>query len=492
MYEPKTQASRLEPTLFELSRAGRRGYTIPPSDVLSATHLLPENLVRTEPLQIPELTEPIVVRHFTRLSQLNICIDSQFYPLGSCTMKYNPKINDEAAADPGFVNLHPLQRATDCQGALELMVSLQEMLCQFAGMDAFTLSPLAGAQGEFTGLLLIRAYLQKTGQTQRDTILVPDSAHGTNPASAALAGFHTVQIPSNERGRVDIAKLKEALNDRVAGLMMTNPNTVGLFEEDILEIAQLVHQAGGQLYYDGANLNAIAGVARPGDMGFDVVHINIHKTFSTPHGGGGPGGGPVGVKAHLEPFLPVPRIVGATDGEGGYRMDFDRPDSIGALSAFWGNFGILVRAYVYIRQHGLEGIRGNSHYAVLNANYLKALIQEHFPAAYAGVCMHEFVLNIKEADAGKQRAIGLAKRLLDYGVHAPTVYFPLIVHEAFMIEPTETETPETLRTFAGILEKVREECLNSPELIDEAPWTTPVRKLDEVTAARSPVLVERM
>lgn len=492
MLDPRPETSRLEPTLFELSREGRRGYRIPASDVPSATHLLPISLLRTEQPQLPELTEPMVVRHFTRLSQLNICIDSQFYPLGSCTMKYNPKINDEAASNPGFVNLHPLQQDKDCQGALELMHSLQEMLCQFAGMDAFTLSPLAGAQGEFVGLLLIRAYLEKTGQAQRDTILVPDSAHGTNPASATLAGFRTIQIPSNEHGRVDISKLKEALNERVAGLMMTNPSTLGLFEAEILEIAEVVHQAGGQLYYDGANLNAIAGVARPGDMGFDVVHINLHKTFSTPHGGGGPGGGPVGVKAHLEPFLPAPRVTRSGNGDCRYSMDFDCPDSVGGVSSFWGNFGVLVRAYTYIRHHGLDGIRNNSRYAVLNANYLKALIQQHFPAAYEGVCMHEFVLNMKEADVGKQRAMGLAKRLLDYGVHAPTVYFPLVVPEAFMIEPTETETPETLQIFARILEKVREECLSTPELIEDAPWTTPVRKLDEVTAARNPVLVERM
>jgi glycine dehydrogenase subunit 2 len=491
---------RLEPSLFSLSRKGRRGYLIPASDVPRASGVkgIPDSHLRQAPPALPSVTEPQVARHFTRLSQLNISIDTHFYPLGSCTMKYNPKINDEAASHPGFASLHPLSDAEDCQGALMLMYGLQEWLCRFAGMDGFSLAPLAGAQGEFAGLLVIREYLRKKGQGGRNIILVPDSAHGTNPASATLAGFQTIQIPSNDQGRVDLARLKEALNDRVAALMMTNPSTLGLFESEIMEIGKLVHQAGGQLYYDGANLNAIAGVARPGDMGFDVVHINLHKTFSTPHGGGGPGGGPVGVKSHLVSFLPSPRVVridsrangGQGSGDPRFELAFDEADSVGALSAFWGNFGILVRAYIYIRHHGLEGIRNNSRLAVLNANYLKALIQRYFPAAYPGVCMHEFVLNLKEADIGKQRAMGVAKRLLDYGVHAPTVYFPLVVPEAFMIEPTESETPETLRHFADILHRVREECLSSPDLVEGAPWTTPVRKLDEVGAARNPVLVE--
>lgn len=490
---PDPRSTRLEATLFNLSKPGCHGYVIPASDIPagSVKTRLPEIYKRGHALPLPELTEPMVVRHYTRLSQLNLSIDSHFYPLGSCTMKYNPKINDEAAGHSGFTELHPMQDVEDCQGALEVIHALQEMLCQFAGMDAFSLAPLAGAQGEFAGLLVIRAYLNSIGQGHRDTILVPDSAHGTNPASATLAGFRTVQIPSNSQGRVDTERLKEALNDRVAGLMMTNPSTLGLFEYDILEIADMVHQAGGQLYYDGANLNAIAGITRPGDMGFDVVHINLHKTFSTPHGGGGPGGGPVGVKAHLEQFLPSPCVTRTGKGEKPYRFQFDGPDSIGALSCFWGNFGVLIRAYVYILHHGLDGIRNNSRYAVLNANYLKALIRDHYPAAFEGICMHEFVLNLKEADVGRQRAMEVAKRLLDYGVHAPTVYFPLVVPEAFMIEPTETETPETLRAFAAILEKVREECLSTPELVEEAPWTTPVRRLDEVTAARNPVLVEK-
>jgi len=406
-------------------------------------------------------------------------------------MKYNPKINEDLARHPGMANLHPLQDDEDCQGALGLMFNLQEQLCQFAGMDAFSLGSLAGAQGEFVGLLLIRAFLHSQGLADRDTILVPDSAHGTNPASATLAGFRTIQIPSNHRGRVDLAKLKEALNDRVAGFMMTNPNTLGLFESDILEIADEVHQAGGQLYYDGANLNAIAGIARPGDMGFDVVHINLHKTFSTPHGGGGPGGGPVGVKSHLKPFLPTP-VVKKTETDPTYQLRFDIPDSIGSVSAFWGNFGVLVRAYAYLRHHGLAGIRRNSELAVLNANYLKSLLQSEFPPAFEGVCMHEFVLNLKKADIGEQRAMGVAKRLLDHGVHAPTVYFPLVVPEAAMVEPPETETPETLRQFAAILAKVRKECIEQPELIEGAPWETPVRKLDEVKAARQPVLVEEI
>lgn len=492
MHPVSPTSTRLEPTLFELSRPGRPGYRLPASEIPAhvGEGAIPASQRRAAGPDLPCLAEPQVVRHFTRLSQLNLCIDSQFYPLGSCTMKYNPKINDELASLPGFADLHPMVDTEDCQGALALIHGLQEDLCAYAGMDGFSLAPLAGAQGEFAGLLVIREHLRRKGEIGRDTILVPDSAHGTNPASATLAGFNTVQVPSNERGRVDLGKLKEALNDRVAGLMMTNPSTLGLFESEILEIADLVHQAGGQLYYDGANLNAIAGIARPGDMGFDVVHINLHKTFSTPHGGGGPGGGPVGVKKHLIPHLPSPRVERVeTEAGARYEFRFDIDTSIGALSCFWGNFGILVRAYTYIRHHGAEGIRENSRYAVLNANYLKALIAKHFPPAYSGVCMHEFVLNLKEADIGGQRAIGVAKRLLDYGVHAPTVYFPLVVPEAFMVEPTETETPETLEMFAEVLEKVREECLNQPELIDGAPWTTPVRRLDEVTAARNPVLV---
>ena len=494
--DPKARA--LEPTLFEQSRQGRRGYALPLSRLPEGKwgESLPPELARKIPPSLPGLSEPQVARHFTRLSQLNFCIDTGFYPLGSCTMKYNPKINEDAARHPAMANLHPLQDAEDCQGGLEVMGELQDQLCRFAGMDAFSLASLAGAQGEFVGLLLIRAYLKAKGEGGRDTILVPDSAHGTNPASATLAGYKTVQIPSNARGRVDVARLKEALSDRVAGLMMTNPNTLGLFETDILEIADLVHRAGGQLYYDGANLNAIAGIARPGDMGFDVVHINLHKTFSTPHGGGGPGGGPVGVKSHLVPYLPTPRVVRREATSEGtpvatYELDFDALDSIGCVSAFWGNFGILLRAYVYLRHHGLEGIRRNSALSVLNANYLKALLEEKFPPAYPGPCMHEFVLNLKKANLGEQRAMGVAKRLLDYGVHAPTVYFPLVVPEAAMIEPTESETPETMRRFAAILEKVQAECLESPEVIEGAPWETPVRRLDEVKAARNPVLVER-
>lgn len=492
MLEIDPKKRHLEPTLFQWSRHGRVGYEIPISDVpeFDLKTSLGEDLFRNRPPALPSVSEPQAARHFTRLSQLNFCIDTGFYPLGSCTMKYNPKINDQMAAAPDFACLHPLQDDEDAQGALELMHSLQGHLCQYAGMDDFSLCSLAGAQGEFVGLLLIRAYLRSRGEETRDTILVPDSAHGTNPASATLAGFKTVEIPSDKRGLVDLEKLKSALNDQVAGLMMTNPNTIGLFEKDILEIAEAVHQAGGQVYYDGANLNAIAGVARPGDMGFDVVHINLHKTFSTPHGGGGPGGGPVGVKKHLIPFLPKPHVI--REEAGGFRLDLERETSIGAVSGFWGNFGILVRAYVYLRHHGLDGIRNNSRMAVLNANFLKALLAEEFPPAFEGTCMHEFVLNLKKADTGEQRAMGVAKRLLDYGVHAPTVYFPLVVPEAAMIEPTESETPETLRRFAEIMKQVRRECVENPNVIEGAPWETPVRKLDEVTAARNPILVEQV
>ena len=360
MTDLNPKASRLEPTLFEMSREGRPGYAFPDSGVRSHDYekAVSRGLYRQNPPNLPSLSEPQVTRHFTRLSQLNFSIDSGFYPLGSCTMKYNPRINEEIAMHPSMVHLHPLQDENDCQGALAIMRDLQDDLCQITGMDAFSLGSLAGAQGEFVGLLLIRAYLAHLGQGARDTILVPDSAHGTNPASATLAGFQTIQIPSNDRGRVDVKKLEEALNDRIAGLMMTNPNTLGLFESDILKIADLVHEAGGQLYYDGANLNAIAGVARPGDMGFDVVHINLHKTFSTPHGGGGPGSGPVGVMSHLVPFLPTPHVTGGC-GEH-CKMEFNSKNSIGSLSAFWGNFGILLRAYAYIHLHGQGGIRRNS------------------------------------------------------------------------------------------------------------------------------------
>jgi len=449
---------------------------------------LPQAYRRREDAGLPELSEIEVVRHFTHLSSLNYGVDTGFYPLGSCTMKYNPKVNEAAAALPGFTGLHPNLPPEAAQGALELMYHLQQYLAEITGMDAVTLQPAAGAHGELAGLLIIAAYHASRGETQRKKVLVPDSAHGTNPASAAMAGLEVVQIPSNDQGLVDLEALKKALGPDTAALMLTNPNTLGLFESDIVTMARVVHEAGGLLYYDGANLNAIMGITRPGDMGFDVVHLNLHKTFSTPHGGGGPGSGPVGVKEHLASFLPVP-VVSYDKVKGQYYLDYDRPQTIGQMKAFYGNFSVMVKAYAYIRTLGPRGLKEVSEQAVLNANYLLSLLRSHFNVPYNRLCKHEFVINpgnkIKEAGV---RTLDIAKRLLDYGFHAPTIYFPLIVPEALMIEPTETEPKEVLDAFAGALIRIAEEAVAQPDVLHSAPHNTPVRRLDEAAAARNPVL----
>lgn len=479
----------VEPLLWELGAPGRKGYVFPPLDVPGEVEdYLPEAYRRQKDAELPELSEIEVVRHFTHLSSKNYGVDTGFYPLGSCTMKYNPKVNEVAASLPGFTDLHPYLPPEAAQGSLELMYHLQKYLAEITGMDAVTLQPAAGAHGELAGLLIIAAYHRSRGETQRKKVLVPDSAHGTNPASAAMAGLEVVQIPSNDQGLVDLEALQKALGPDTAALMLTNPNTLGLFESDIVTMAQMVHEAGGLLYYDGANLNAVMGITRPGDMGFDVVHLNLHKTFSTPHGGGGPGSGPVGVKEHLAPFLPVP-LVSFDAAKGQYYLDYDRPQSIGQMKAFYGNFGVMVKAYTYIRTLGPKGLKEVSEQAVLNANYLLSLLRPHFNVPYDRICKHEFVINpgpkIKEAGV---RTLDIAKRLLDYGFHAPTIYFPLIVPEAMMIEPTETEPKEVLDAFARALIAIAEEAVSKPELLHHAPHSTPVRRLDEAGAARNPIL----
>ncbi len=428
-----------------------------------------------------------MVRHFLRLSQLNYAIDKGIYPLGSCTMKYNPKINEVTARLPGFTGAHPHQPEGLAQGALRLMYELQEYLAKIGGFAGVTLQPAAGAQGELGGVLIMRAYHRARGETQRDTILVPDSAHGTNPASTSMSGLRVVQIPSDKRGNVDLDALRSQVCDRVVGLMITNPNTLGLFEENIEEIVGIVHGCGGLVYGDGANMNALIGVMRPGDIGIDVMHYNLHKTFSTPHGGGGPGAGPVGVAAHLIDFLPDPVVVReGTDAEPHYR--FHRPSqSIGRVRSFWGHFGILVRAYTYIRMHGSEGLRNVAEHAVLNANYLRCRVRDTYHVPYDRMCMHEFVAEGRISGTGST-AMDISKRLIDYGVHPPTMYFPLIVHDALMIEPTETEPLRTVNAYAETLLRIAEEAVSDPALLHEAPHVAPVRRLDEVQAARTPVL----
>ena len=474
------------PLIFERSKPGRVAYSLPEPDVpeASVTACIPAHLLRRVPAELPEVSEPDLIRHYTELSRRNHGIDNGFYPLGSCTMKYNPKVNEDVARLPGFAHVHPLQPEEMVQGALELMWHLQEYLAEITGMDAVTLQPAAGAHGEWTGLMMIRAYHEARGE-KRTKVIVPDSAHGTNPASATVAGMQTVTIPSDARGLVDLEALKRAVDENTAALMLTNPNTLGLFEEDILEIAKIVHDVGGLLYYDGANANAILGIARPGDMGFDVVHLNLHKTFTTPHGGGGPGAGPVGVKKDLIPFLPVPVVVKEGDR---YRLDYDRPQSIGRVKGFYGNFGMLVRAYAYIRTMGPDGLRQVSECAVLNANYLMRRLAPYFDLPYDRHCKHEFVLSGRRQKKLGVRTLDMAKRLLDFGFHPPTIYFPLIVDECLMIEPTETEAKETLDAFADAMIQIAKEAEENPDLVLNAPHTTVVKRLDEVTAARKPIL----
>lgn len=473
--------------IFEISKEGRKGYSLPQCDVplVNIEDIIPKEYTRKDPLNIPEVSEPELVRHFTLLSNKNFGLDTGFYPLGSCTMKYNPKINEEISLDPHFTDIHPYQPEETVQGSLELMYNLSNMLCEISGMDQVTLQPSAGAHGELTGLMLIKAYHESKGENFRNKILVPDSAHGTNPASAAVAGFNVVEIKSCKDGSIDIESLKAALDNEVAGLMLTNPSTLGLFESKISIIAKLVHEAGGLLYYDGANMNAIMGITRPGDMGFDVMHMNLHKTFSTPHGGGGPGSGPVGVKKELIPFLPVPIVEKCSNK---FILNYNKPESIGKIKNFYGNFGVIIKAYGYILSMGGEGLKKASEMAVLNANYIKANLKNYYYLPIDKVCKHEFVLGGLEKDNHDVSTLDIAKRLLDYGYHPPTIYFPLIVDSAIMIEPTETESKETLDGFIDVMIKISKEAKENPELLKSAPHNTPVRRLDEVKAARTPIL----
>ena len=472
------------PLIFELSRPGRRAWSLPQAkvDAPGLDELVPEKFRRTKAPALPEISERDLVRHYTRLSQRNWAIDVGAYPLGSCSMKYNPKVAEEAAAMPGFAGLHPLADDDLTQGALELLGTLQEALCEATGMDAITMQPAAGAQGELTGLLIMRAFHAANGDARR-RVVIPDSAHGTNPASVSLAGYEAIEVRSDERGLVDVDALLDVLDENVAGLMLTNPNTLGLFERDIVRIAKAVHEVGGLLYYDGANFNSIVGVVRPGDMGFDIVHLNLHKTFATPHGGGGPGSGPLAVSARLARFLPAPVLV-FDKGAERWGWDHDRPDSIGRIHSFHGNFGINVRAYAYLRSLGPEGLRRVAERAVLNANYLRTLVSDSFPTAYPGICMHEFVASAKPLKQHGVRAMDVAKRLIDLGYHPPTVYFPLVVEEALMVEPTETESKETIDGLADALNQIAREAEANPDLLHDAPVTTPVRRPDEARAAR--------
>jgi glycine dehydrogenase subunit 2 len=472
-----------EPLLRELSVPGRPTITIPTPDVPSSPVDIPDHLLR-DSLPLPEVSEPEVVRHFTRLSRLNMSIDTNFYPLGSCTMKYNPKVNDAMAALPGMRGIHPLQPDETAQGAIQLIYELQELLARITGFDEVSLTPAAGAQGELAGLLMIRAAQEARGQGARRRVLIPDSAHGTNPATAAMVGYDVVSLRSNERGNVDLAALRSLLDDDVAGLMITVPSTLGLFDEGMLEVSDLVHESGGMVYGDGANLNALLGVVRPRELGLDVMHSNLHKTFTTPHGGGGPGACAIAATAELAPFLPTP--VAARRPDGAYTLDEERPQSIGRLHAFQGHFGMLVRAYTYIRMLGTDGLREVSEGAVLNANYLRSRLAERYRLAYDRSCMHEAVFSgLRD---GSARTLDVAKRLLDYGYHPPTIYFPLVVPEAMMIEPTETETRATLDAFADAMLAIADEAQRDPDALHAAPTTTPVSRLDETTAARTPIL----
>ena len=477
--------------IFELSRPGRTGYSLPKNELPQYSLAdLPAALRREAPLSLPEVDEPTVVRHYTNVSNNNFGVDTGFYPLGSCTMKYNPKINEEVAALAPFTALHPAQPADTVQGALHVYYNVQRILSEIAGMSEFTLNPYAGAHGELTGLMVIRSYHNARDDVRRTKIIVPDSAHGTNPASAAVCGLQIVEVKSTPDGTVDVDDLRPLLDETVAGMMMTNPNTLGIFEKKIPEIARLVHECGGLMYYDGANLNPMLGVCRPGDMGFDVMHINLHKTFSTPHGGGGPGAGPVGVRRGLEQFLPNPRVKRTDDGSFCLTAD---DTALGSISSFLGNYGILLRAYAYLLSLGHEHLRMAGQLSVLNANYVKESLKDYYKLPIAGLCKHEFVFDgLSEAYGGDHHdpahvtTLDVAKRLLDYGFHAPTIYFPLLFHEAMMIEPTETESRETLDAFIDVMKKIAEEARTNPELVKGAPHHTPVRRLDDVKAVKEP------
>jgi glycine dehydrogenase subunit 2 len=500
-----TAAADDQLTIYERSKPGRRAFVAPPLEVpeRDLDELIPRALRRAEAPRLPEVAEPELVRHYNRLSKRNFDLDTGFYPLGSCTMKYNPKLHERLAALPGHARLHPLQAPEAAQGALELMWRLQNALAEVAGLPEVSLQPSAGSHGELTGVLLTRAFHEDRHEL-RTKVLTPDTAHGTNPATVTMAGYEVVHVGTDGHGNVDLDDLRAKATGDVACLMLTNPSTLGLFESGIEEIARIVHDAGATLYYDGANLNAIMGISRPGDMGFDIVHFNLHKSFTQPHGGGGPGSGPIAVSERIAPFLPCPQVVRREPAAGGngaqpfYDLDFDRPKSIGRMRGFHGNFGVFVRSYAYIRSLGAAGLREASETAVLNANYLLAKLRaegvaEYLPEAYDRICMHEFVLS----GAPMKQALGiktldLAKRLLDHGVHPPTVYFPLIVDEALLVEPTETETKETLDHFARVIAEILREAREDPEIARNAPYTTPVRRLDEAGAARHPVVRQQM
>jgi glycine dehydrogenase subunit 2 len=470
--------------IFEKSRPGRRAAQIPKPDLPVPD--VPEELRRRRPPRLPELAEPEIVRHFTALADRTFGVDTGFYPLGSCTMKHNPRVNERVVALPGFRDLHPLQEEEGAQGALELMWRLQEILAEVCGLNAVSLQPAAGSQGELTGLMLMRAYFADRGEgEQRRTVITADTAHGTNPASVTMAGYDLQKVETDARGNLDLDDLRAKVNEETAGLMLTNPSTLGLFDEHIEEVAAIFHDAGALLYYDGANLNAVCGISRPGDMGFDIVHINLHKTFSQPHGGGGPGGGPIVVRDILEPFLPVPAVV--PDGEG-YRLDYDRPKSIGKVRGFTGPFGVFVRSYAFIRAYG-PALREMSEAAVLNANYMLARLRDAYDLPFDRLCMHEFVVSARalKRDHGIT-ALDVAKRLMDYGFHPPTIYFPLIVPEALMVEPTETEPRETLDAFCDAVLEIARDAAERPEVLKEAPHHRPVRRLDEVKAAKRAIV----
>lgn len=474
-----------KPLIFEYSRSGRKGFSLPRNQYGKGVDSLPSGLLRATAPELPEVDEPTVVRHFTNQSTNNFGVDTGFYPLGSCTMKYNPKINEEMAASQVIASLHPCQPASTVQGALELYYTLQEALSEIGGMSEFTLNPFAGAHGELTGLMVIHAYHDARGDVKRTKVIVPDSAHGTNPASAAVAGYNVVEVKSLPDGTVDVDDLRSKLDDTVAAVMMTNPNTVGMFEKSIPEIAEAVHAAGALMYYDGANLNPMLGVARPGDMGFDVMHINLHKTFSTPHGGGGPGAGPIGVRAGLEKFLPNPRVVKLADGT------FDvvcSADALGSVSAWLGNYTVLVKALAYILSLGGEGLALAGKLATLNANYIMNSLRDLYLLPIEGPCKHEFVFDgLKDKTTGVT-TLNVAKRLLDHGFHAPTIYFPLLFHESLMIEPTETETKETLDRFIEVMRDIAREASETPDVVKDAPHNTPVRHPDDTEAALHPVV----
>lgn len=471
-----------EPLIFEKSREGRRGYSLPGWDISreSVEKLIPGNYLRQGRLGLPQVSEPDVVRHFVRLSQLNMGIDTNFYPLGSCTMKYNPRVNEDIGQLPGFARIHPYQPEVSVQGLLQLLYQMEKLLCELSGMDRISLQPAAGAHGELASLMMIKAYYENKKE-ERDTILIPDSAHGTNAATSNFCGFRIIEIKSNEDGVIDLDDLKGKMSEKVAALMLTIPNTLGQFEKDILEVARIVHNKEGFLYLDGANLNALLGIVRPSDLGIDIMHFNLHKTFSTPHGGGGPGSGPVGVKRTLAAYLPVPTVEKNSKG---YYLDYNRAKSIGKVRSFYGNIGVIIKAYCYLRSLGKEGLKKISYNAVLNANYLMQRLKKYFYLPYDQPCMHEFVLSGKDGKMKGVRTLDIAKRLLDFGFHPPTIYFPLIVKEALMIEPTETECKETLDAFVSAMVKIRKEIEEDPSAVKEAPHNLSIGRLDEVKAAR--------